>query len=436
MAILNSSYTVTNETGFDTYHFETGVGVVSILDKNKKVVGNLQDLVFVGTNLDGVDYKTLKVKGLYGITNIKGVDTKLGVAVDKMNILSVDAFGDIGSPKFIIYKLITPDGKVFDNVVVGGKEIGWTSGGKELEKTLTEISKSTGDTSKLTTTNKTSLTNAVNEVDKNTKKVIADLKVHNDEFVEYKKHNHDDSYVKKSGGEVTGEMVIDNNVAIAAKDARNEKTNIVHVGVTDILTIGSKNLDLEIIGKGLLKHNGKKVWTEDTQGKGSGLDADKIGGVSHTLVAYKNAHNVFEKDVKVNGKLMVGSSLEFGGNSAITSNANGRILVSTGGKNSIAFETNGRMSAMNHILMNAKNNEVGFRFALSDKELGDGMGFYRNPSSKYLGIYNWTKSKRIGYFSDADERLYLDQSISIQGRKLYLQGAQPPVGKAGDIWIK
>ena len=435
--IKNAAYDVTGKVEQEDirYHFQTNADMLTVLDEKKEIVGNLSDLLMKGIPLDGIDYKTLKLKGLYGITNIKGVDPGLKVDVNKMSLLSVTPYGEINKPKIVVYKLITSDGRVFDNVMNDGKEVGWTSGGKELEATLTEIKNVTGSIGDLKTTNKESLASAINEVhDASTKNKEA-LTKHEEDYAKFKKHDHDSEYIKRSGGNIKGTISIDNNIDVNAKNARNEEVRVAHVSATDLFSLGNKSLGLDLLGNGDFKYNGKKVWTEVNHGRDSGLDADKVGGTSYKKIPTLDTSNTFEENITVK-KSLIANDFKLGEKASISADDNGRITIKTGGLNTVAFDTNGQMTAMNHILMNAKNNEVGFRLALNNDEVGQGMGFYRNGGSKYLGVYNWSKGKRLAYFSDADERLYLDQSISIQGRKLYLQSGQPPVGKAGDIWIK
>lgn len=435
--IKNAAYDVTGKVEQEDirYHFQTNAGMLTVLDEKKNIVGNLSDLLMKGIPLDGVDYKTLKLKGLYGITNIKGIDPGLKIDVNKMSLLSVTPYGEVNNPKIVIYKLITTDGRVFDNVINSGKEIGWTSGGKELEGTLTDIKNVTGSIEDLKTTNKESLASAINEVhDASTKNKEA-LTKHEEDYEKFKKHDHDSEYVKRSGGNIKGSISIDNNVDVNAKNARNEDVRVAHVSSTDLFSLGSKRLGLDLLGNGDFKYNGKKVWTEVNHGKDSGLDADKIGGTSYRQIPVLNKENTFTESIKTS-KTVAAKDFQIGEKATLSADENGRITIKTDSSNITTFERDGRITAMNHLHMNAKNNEVGMTFGLTDDEARKGMGFYRNGGSKYLGVYNWSKNKRLAYFSDVDERLYLDQSISIQGRKLYLQSGQPPVGKAGDIWIK
>lgn len=436
--IKNAVYQVTGETvERDTvYHFQTNTDSLTVLDKNGDVVGNLGDLQMRGLPLKNVSFRTIKIKGLYGITGIQGIESTLGVDVSKMNILSVTPFGEVNNPTFVIYKLITPEGKVFDNVIANGKEVGWTSGGKELESTLEKINTRIGAVESLETTTKTSTVSAINEVDKTSKATKTSLDTHLKDYTEYKKHNHDEDYIKQTNGTIKGIISIDNGVSFNAKDSRNTDRNLFKVDSTDLLTFGSTSFGLDILAKGDLKYNSKKVWTETNHGKDSGLDADKLGGVSYKDIPTLSGDNTFKKNVKSEGSL-IGKTFEIGTKASITADSNGKITISTGSGNPVTFESNGRMTAMNHVLMNAKNNEVGFRLALSDKELGNGMGFYRNSNSEYLGIYNWTKGVRLGYFSHDDEALHLDKPIFIQGRRLWLQGSTPSGNhNTGDIWIK
>lgn len=425
--IKNAIYQVlgTGEETDTSYHYETNVGMTKVLDSSKNEVGNVEEALFTGKVVNNVDWKTLKVKGAYSITNIRNV-TGVTISADKRHILLVDPVGPIGAPTFTIYKLYAPTGEIYENVIVNGTEIGWTSGGKAIKDSQVQVA---GQIATLQTAMTTANTNNTNT---NTK--VNSLRT---DFTNYQSHNHDGRYMRTSGGDISGNINIKNDSGLNIKSANNTNRSVAHVSTTDLLTLGNVNYGLNLVGKGEFKYNNTKIWTESNDGAGSGLDADKLGGKESSKYATLDTHNIFSGNVTSTGTVK-GNVFQIHDTATIRAQANGRITFKMGGSNDIFFETSGRISAGNHIVFNAKNNESGFKIALSDSEASNGgMGMYRNTGSRYLGFYNWTKSERMAYFDADTSMFYLDKAPSITGRRLYLQSGTPAGNhKAGDIWIK
>lgn len=434
MSIKIASYNITNEKDADVVHFETNVEQIQVLDSKKEIVGNLGDLLMKGKMVTSGHFSDLKISGTYGLKGVTGLPKD--VPLDKIHILSISAQGaTIGNPTFAVYQLMTQEGKIYNNVVVGKKEGGWTSGGKIVDEKITTILKELGDLTSLKTAEKTSVVKSVNELYTN---LAAETKKLKDLTEKFNSHNHDDRYVKRVGGIINGEMTIKNNVAVSGERANGAKVNVLKVDGADTLQVGAKGVELHVFGGENPLYNGQKIWTAATDGAGSGMDADLLAGVKSDKYARLDKKNTFSDTVTFSKNIKSGEYLFVNGGS-IDVDKTGRMIFGNKNGRMLAFETNGRVSIDNHIKANATRNEAGMRLAISDKEFADsnGMGFYRNPDTKYLGFYNWTKQKRLGYFSHIDDSLHVDENIVIQGRSIYLQSAMP-TGKdraVGSIWI-
>lgn len=435
MAIKNAQYKITKETGEDIYHFQTSDKMIEIVDSNDNVVGNFKELGMEGKVVESGSVKDLAITGIYQVRNLTGMPE--GYQVDKISILSVTAIGKVGSPIFISYDLMSQSGDVYHNTVYSGTESGWTNGGKSLKNVITTLSNELGDTSRLNTTAKTSLVNAVNELYDNNINVKSDLNSLTADYGEFKKHNHNE-YVNKNGDTIVGDIKFKNNKFLQGISTTGNNKNLIGVDDNNNLQLGDRTVDLNVHGK-TVTFNGKKLWHEDNDGAGSGLDADYLGGVSHKDYANLNVGNDFKESVKTQKNFYAGGSLFFGTDyserhGGISGNSAGEIRFYNKKSSYHQISPNGTFMSTNSHELNATHREVTFRIKLSASD--GGMGFYRNNNSKYLGIYNWGKGKRVGFVDENTSEFHFDEPIHVTGRKVFLQSSTPTGSiPTGSIWI-
>lgn len=436
MAIKQAQYKVTLQSGDDIYHFQTDNDMVKIVDKNKNILGTFKEFGFEGKTVTSGSFKDLKVSGIYKIQNVTGLPS--GYSVGKISILSVKAVGDIGSPMLISYDLISQQGEIYHNTVMGNVATGWTSGGTELANTIKTITNQVGSVSSLKTTSKANLVNAVNELKGNIDTINRKVGSLGGDYGELKDHNHDERYVAKSGDTMSGHLNIVNNRYLQGLSTTGVSSKLIGIDSGNNIILGDSTLKLNIAGSDL-RFNGKRIWHEDNGGAGSGLDADKLGGTSYLRYARTDKENSFEKSIITNGSLYSDDSLFFGKSYAgrrggFTSDASGNISVSNNSNVTHRFLSSGMLQSTYGYELNAGARNVDLIFKLNTSE--GGMGFYRNNNTKFLGIYNYEKDVRIGYFHHDTSELHLEKPLNISGRKLFLQGSTPTGSiPTGSIWI-
>lgn len=440
MAIKQAQYKMTLASGENIYHFETDDNMVKIVDENKNVLGTFKEFGMEGKTVTSGAFTDLKITGIYKVTNLTGLPT--GYAIGKMSILSVKAVGKVGNPDLISYDLFSQTGDIYHNVVLGSTPTGWTSGGTTVKNALSALTNGLGDLTKLNTTAKGSLVNAVNEVSLKLNSTASTLASLTSDFVTFKDHNHDDKYVTKSGDLMTGNLGLKNNTGLLSKMTTGIDVNLLKLDNGNNVQLGDSSRPLKINSSGNVLLNGSKVWTEGNDGSGSGLDADKLDGVDSSLYARTDKRNYLQQDINIsNGKSVYieDGSLFFGESyekalGRILYDSSGRLSIYNNGERFHSITGVGNLESWHSHDLYATNREVDVRFRLNGKD--EGMGLYRNNSSKYLGFYNWEKGERAGYVDEETSEFYFDKQISISGRKLYLQSSTPTGSRTtGDIWI-
>lgn len=442
--VKNAKYHVSDNGKWEVVHYETSDKMVKFLDENGSEIGTLQDLANGGKVLTGVDPAGINYSGVYRINAPVNAPEMFGDG--KVAILAVQAVGAVGNPDFKHLTLIHQGGSIFNNTVVGAVGSGWTAGGKSLDETVSGIEEVIGKISILSTSSK-EIVGSINEVHSFSKTVQTNLDNLKKDYETYKNHNHDTEYVKLAGGDMTGNLSMLAGKSLQFRSAQGTQVNFSRYSADTGYILGDGNTVLNVASKGNLTHNGKKIWTESNDGKGSGLDADKFQGVAATGYALlSRGDNKFTGDISV----WSGKSLLFktnGTNSgifwrdernntkaSIKHGGNGSILFANGGTVHQRIESNGVWTGGKPIELNAANNQCHFKIKLSSSD--EGMGMYRNTNSKYLGFYNWKRDKRLAYFDEADDTFNIDYAPRIQGRRLWLQSGTPSGShKTGDIWI-
>lgn len=433
MAIKQAQYSITLANGEDVYHFQTDDKMVKIIDKNNNVLGTLKEFGFEGKVVTSGSFKNLKVSGLYKVSGLTGLPA--GYDVGKISILSVKAIGTAGAPELINYDLISQDGDIYHNTIVGTKESGWSEGGTSLKNRLTSIVNNIGTLASLKTKNKTSLVGAVNELKDSSDLTTTKLNTLTTDFNGFKSHNHDARYPLKSGDTLSGHMRFTNNNALRGTKTTGEAVNLLNLDNSNRMKLGETGISLDILGSGLT-FNGKKVWHEENDGSGSGLDADKLAGKGSDLYAALDVENRFKDNLVVEKNLYAGQDLYFGDSYAnrknqITSTIDGTLKI---GKSSpIEIDSAGKMRSFQDIVLDGRQRWVGLRFTLTGTK---GLGFERDNNNGRLVLHDWDEGKTGFSFNGKTGTMSIPNAIELQGRKLFLQGGTPTGSiPTGSVWI-
>ena len=438
MAIKNAEYQIKESGGFNVYHYTTNSGAVKILDSNKNILGTLHEFSFEGKVVESGSFKDLKISGLYKIKSVSGLPET--IPSGKIALLQVKAVGIINAPEFINYQVIYPGGTIYNKTIIGSTESSWSNGGTKLENTITTLLSNFGELSGLNTETKGSLVGALNEVNINlntTKQSLESLDTAFDE------HNHDSRYIKKDGDDILGDINIPSTKGFYAKLSSGELRNLISTQSNGDLQVGNAKSVLNLYSTNNLLHNGKKVWTEVNDGANSGLDADLLDGLHGSDYAKSSTtntfteSNVFNKNVSIKGIIGLGDKL------TVFSDSNNDFNINT--DSSVAF--NFRVDKEAKIHANSvyfdDNSVLGENRLVWGDTTGDSIGFLRNPAYKNeLWLHHWTKSGTpgSGRFFWADPKtntVNFDNSISISGRRMYMQGNQPTGSiPVGSIWFQ
>ena len=442
MAIKKAQYTVTKATCEDVYHFETDNKMVNILDGDGVLVGTLDDMIFTGKTVTSGSYMNIKVNGLYKVTNLTGLPA--GYDLGKISILSCKAVGKVGTPDLIIYDLYSQSGDVFHNTVISGGASGWTSGGTALANTISSLGSSIGTLANLTTTVKTSIVGSINSLKSDLGVANTAITSNANAITELENHNHDSQYISKSGDTITGDLKVRNNNKFATMKTTGEVVSIARLDSLNKMTIGDSAIPLNILGSGAVTINGRKIWTEDSDGNGSGLDADKLGGVPNASFARKDIANSFTGSQTIYGEIIlagadVGKSTKLvwkdGANirGSVGFNQNGEFSI-LGNSSSVVFGSNSDMKTDGSIIISSENKWNNLRFKRWNNE--QGVGFELDRNSKDLILHDWENDWNGFTFLSSTGEISFQRQILISGKRLFVQSGAPSGATAGDIWIQ
>ena len=442
MAIKKAQYTVTKATGEDVYHFETDNKMVNILDGDGVLVGTLDDMIFAGKTVTSGSYMNIKVNGLYKVTNLTGLPE--GYDLGKISILSVKAVGKVGTPDLIIYDLYSQSGDIFHNTVISGGASGWTSGGTALANTISSLGSSIGTLANLATTVKTSIVGSINSLKSELTTTDFAVTANAEAITVLQNHNHDSQYISKSGDTMTGDLRVRNNNKFATLKTTGEVISVAKLDALNKMTLGDPTVPLDILGNGAVTINGRKVWTEDSDGNGSGLDADKLGGVPNASFARKDIANSFSGTQTIDGEIVMAGSdagkstklvWKDGNNlrGSIGFNQSGEFSI-LGNNSNVVFGANSDMKTDGGIIISSEKRITNLRFTRNSNRLGIGMEQDRNTED--LFFYDWDNNRKGMTFIKSSGEMSFAKQILISGKRLFIQSGTPSGASAGDIWIQ
>lgn len=431
MAIRKAKYNVINERKQpEIVHFETSAEQVKVLDTSSNTYSDFKELMLNGKVMSTLDVSTIKYSGTYVTSNLSNAPKAINSG-EKV-VVNASAVGSYGNPDLVILTLTYPNGEIYSNTIFKGKQSGWVSGGLNVKNQLTTTTKDIESIKNNLSSHNSRITDNTNTINS----VKNDLK-------SFKTHNHDDRYVMKTSStqKMEGNLQLASGKRYEFITGQGAVVNLATYNQDSGYTVGQSGIKMNFLSPVTI--NGKKVFTEDNDGKGSGLDADKFNGMSVNDFALLNRDNTFKKGVTIDN----GYSFTLKGNNnainfistngvtnRITNDADG-LNIRYGAERTYKFRSNGVVESNGSFYFDASKDENDLIFKLNAND--GGIGFYRNNRTKYLGIWNWQMNERIGFIGHEDSTLNLDKCIIIQGKRLWLSTPTTASrqNNVGDIWI-
>ena len=395
MVNRQARYKIHNGSDFDVYHFETSTNAVKVFDKNNGLIGDLSKLLFEGETKSNVNFRNIRVSGVYAVTRIEGLPQ--GVATNSKATLEVKAVGPIGDPDIVHYTLYDVDGNVYHNTVPKGSEAkGWASGGKYLKDKVEAFDRAIGALGQLQTAKKGSLVESLNELYDNNRTNASGLAS--------LKRDYDNlgtslakSYLKLDENSQLSNVKLAPSSAFKY-DYKGQERQILGFSQSQF-TIGNSKVPALIYGSGDLTYNDKKVWTEENDGDGSGLDADTLDGFHAKDFVRFGAGGKFDK------ALTFDAGIKFGNNILVMLEPNGN----NGNPASLLFKVGSELK---------------------------GVGFVRDAQTQKLSLVN-SNQEAVMTLDGTGQAPDFTNYVMIGGRRLYMQDTQP-VGENipdGSLWI-
>lgn len=435
MAINKAIYKQMNKEGteFNEIHFKTDIGMVEVLDNNNESKGNLDTLLVKGKSITSGDIKDIKTNGKYRIKGLTGIPG--GTISTDEHMLEVITIGeDINQPTLINYILTDKNGYMYYRTITdAGRDSGWSSGGTGVKNMINSIINNIGSIERLKTKNKV-LVDAINELVEFKDSASEDLSdLNNKDF--------DSWYVRRD--RVT-EVITDTNIqhgkGFNIRQRDGGILNLIKSDLSGNVILGSGERPINMFSNGTITHNGKKVWTEDNDGKGSGLDADYLGGVHSSRYITSGSDGNFDN------RMGFKSGLSIGRGSRITwDNGIGIAMTNQSGSVNMSFQDS---SAREYASINSKtgihSNSLnltgdGSASQITMKGRSSDRGFVASVNNstgefKFVNSQNGAVILKVG---KTDTGLNLGNHVEINGRHLYIQPNTPPTGvPVGSIWIR
>lgn len=429
-------------TKFNTIHYETQTKQVKVLDANGAVTSDIEEMLFKGKPVQSVSLTTVKDTGLYQIKDC--TDAPVTMSAGVIYLLSVESVGLISKQTFFDRTTNT----MYVRPIYNGTAGTWIALGKATKDSIDAIQ-----------TSLNSLSSSVTAIDGRLKTAEADINKAEADIASLNgkmtSHNHDNVYLKLSGGSLTGKASMANNQSYAGKTTGGADLNIGRVSTANAVIIGDTNAQTVIHTsvKNALKFydgtNEHSIWHTGNSGHTSGLDADKLDGFHASSFARVDAEPNFQKNVIVtNGNDIIlrapagsmnSGDLIFaeGGNGEI-----GRVFVDDTGTLVLRSQFYGDMRVRGDgvitsnygIEFNSKNKETRVHFKANDNDVG--MGFYMNNNSKQMGLYDWQHDRYFFTANRSESSVEFNNQIKIQGKRLHIRGDAPTYAEYGDIWIQ
>ncbi|WP_235190054.1 pyocin knob domain-containing protein [Bacillus gaemokensis] len=417
------------------------------------IVSDFDEMFLKGKLLQGINLNTIKDNGLY---RVKGcTNAPSGMVATTVYLMKVDTVDTV-----VLQTFYDHTGNDTHQRAIVGSTIGtWSAGGKATNDAIADINKNVGSLTSLKTTVKTSIVNAVNEVQTEVDGLQTQVTSNDADIAKLKSdmtsHNHDSSYLKLSGGSLTGSVSVANNKSFFGKNTGGTDLNIGKVTTSNDVVLGdtkAKTIIHTNTKKMLIFNDGEynhSVWHTGNVGAESGLDADKLDGLQASSFARVDVEPNFKENlIMTQGKDIIlrapagsmnSGDLVFaeGGNGEI-----GRVFVNESGSlvmrsqyyGDMKVRYDGVITSEHGMEFNSKTKETDLKFRADDNDRG--MGFYMNNNTRQMGLYDW-HNDRFFFATDRNESsVHFFNQIKIQGKRLHIRSDAPSGASVGDVWIQ
>src|SRR5699024_9038911 len=190
-----------------------------------------------------------------------------------------------------------------------------------------------------------------------------------------------------------------------------------------------------------------QIFHAGNMGKGSGLDADKLIGVSGSDFVRKDTSNTLRDTVVINDGNFYMDRVSGGKTASVffryDKSQTGRIYATTAGdlrlyggsKLGLVVKSNGWTETTYPMSLNAKDRNVNVRFKRSNSDVGRGLHL-NNTTTNRFGLYDWGLQGWYFYSEKGSREVRFPAPIAIQGHQVFIQSGSPSKPSNGDIWFK
>lgn len=419
MTIVKSQYRVANGTNFDNiYHFETDSEQVLMAD------GRSLEKVFNGESISNQNLSILKKDGKYAVTNCLGLPD--GLTISETYLLNVFTVGETVWQTLYDHKGNNVYTRCMTNI---GFSV-WSNGGKSIQEGVTSLK---NDVSVLNDTVKTH----GEKIEQHTTKIENIVKEMGEDVTA---HNHDERYMKISGGVFTGEVALNNNYSLMGNSSGGQSHSLIKMNSSNGVEVGNGSSKTTI-------NSGGEIVIQDGTGTHNLVHSgnlekytDGLGGTKDTDVAKLNASNVFsgQQTIENSGLSLKTSATgltfkDYSDNVIAKMNMSSTDLVfQVANTEVLRLRSSDKALITNNKFILQGNGE--FRLAMKYSSSDDGVGFVASTSST-VRFTDWGTNRTIWEVNRTLNEVAFTNSIKIGGRKLTISTSAPSSPSYGDIWI-
>lgn len=420
MTVFKSEYRIANGENYeDIHYFKTSADMVVLEDGR-----NIEDVLVDGLGYTGQDLAIFKKEGKYLVTNSVGLPE--GLAGGETYLLKVNTVG--GN---VWQRLFDHKGKnVYTRVVTSTGVSEWTNGGSGLDKSVSELKSS------MELVNNTVKTHSekINEHNTKIENIISEL------GEEVTAHNHDERYVKMTGGVYTGTVSVEQGQGWGVQSTSGVTNVALRMDSSNNTIVGSENYNTIIESNGNPKVK-TASGTFDILHKGLGsIDADTLNGKRASEFMTTSSQNEFTAQQTITN---FGLSLK-NSSTGLTFKDSNNVVVGkfmTDGNGDMVFQTqyaehlrlrNSDKAVMtrNKLIIQGDGE---FRFAMKFSSTDEGVGFVSSNASG-VKFTDWGNGKTIYNVNRYNNEVEFTNSIRVNGRRLSI-GVIPSNPSVGDVYI-
>lgn len=415
MTIVKSQYRIANGTNYNNiYHFETDSEQVLMSD------GRILENVLYGESVSNQNLSILKKEGKYLVTNCIGLPD--GLTLTDTYLLKVFTVGET-----VWQTLYDHNGNnVYTRCMTNIGFSVWSNGGKSIQEGVTSLK---NDVSVLNATVKTHS----EKIEEHNGKIENIIKEMGEEVTA---HNHDERYIKITGGVFTGDIALDNGTSLLGNATSGQSHELIKLNSYNGVEVGNNITKTTIKGSGdIAVEDGTGSYTLIHTG-----NIERLNGVQTSNLAKLNEANEFEsQQTIVNSGLSLktsatGLTFKDSGNNVIGKmfmNSTD-LVVQVAYSEVLRLRSSDKALITNNKFILQGNGE--FRLAMKYSSSDDGVGFVANTSSSVRFI-DWGNGGRTIWEVDRTSNVVnFANSIKVGGKKLTI-GYQPSNPSVGDIYI-